>query len=358
MNTSPTTFFKVALALSCGFVALDAAACNAILGNDDATLADAGAAAITSDGSFGNPPGTVTGDVDASGGQTGDNGGDAMVPSGDGQMDSGGEVDSGPIVTTMPGNDARMLSCGANQALCSGECVGANDPIFGCGAAGCAPCNIPRGTAACNGGECILAACNPGYADCNQDPSDGCETDLSSPSHCGACNAVCATAAPNCAPVGASFECTNGCSGSASTLCGKQCVNLATSMNHCGSCSNACPTVSNGKSSCAMSTCEFTCNPGFHACGASCASSSSVNSCGTSCTACAIPANALPTCAAGACGFLCFPGFGDCDKDASERLRSEAPGRRVPRPASATDGFGHRNDGRVRIDGRHDRLTR
>jgi hypothetical protein len=33
--------------------------------------------------------------------------------------------------------------------------------------------------------------CRPGFADCDRDPSNGCEADLSDPSHCGACSKSC-----------------------------------------------------------------------------------------------------------------------------------------------------------------------
>jgi len=41
--------------------------------------------------------------------------------------------------------------------------------------------------AACKAGVCVLGGCADGKADCNNDPSDGCETDTTTAEHCGAC---------------------------------------------------------------------------------------------------------------------------------------------------------------------------
>ena len=70
-----------------------------------------------------------------------------------------------------------------------------NDPS-NCGACG-SPCKEPGKNQArtCKKGVCAYE-CAPGFADCNGDPSDGCEVDLSiHPAHCGACDVACDVAA-------------------------------------------------------------------------------------------------------------------------------------------------------------------
>ncbi|HJL14314.1 MAG TPA: hypothetical protein RMH99_01590 [Sandaracinaceae bacterium LLY-WYZ-13_1] len=63
------------------------------------------------------------------------------------------------------------------------------DPAH-CGACGNA-CSSAGGTAICVDGACDTA-CAAGFADCNDDPFDGCETDLTSDAlHCDACGEVC-----------------------------------------------------------------------------------------------------------------------------------------------------------------------
>ncbi|MBI4957793.1 MAG: DUF4350 domain-containing protein [Myxococcales bacterium] len=63
-----------------------------------------------------------------------------------------------------------------------------------------AHCNIcnnvcpvpPNATPSCVGSVCGLAACNPGFSDCNDDPADGCEFDtLTDPNNCGGCGVKC-----------------------------------------------------------------------------------------------------------------------------------------------------------------------
>jgi hypothetical protein len=60
-----------------------------------------------------------------------------------------------------------------------------------CGTCGfrCSPAN---GVGACSSAGCTLAACNAGFADCDRDPSDGCETSLRRDArNCGGCGVVC-----------------------------------------------------------------------------------------------------------------------------------------------------------------------
>jgi hypothetical protein len=60
-----------------------------------------------------------------------------------------------------------------------------NDAV-NCGACGVV-CTAENAAPACVGGVCGLVACLEGFADCNEDASDGCESDLSDPVLCGVC---------------------------------------------------------------------------------------------------------------------------------------------------------------------------
>jgi hypothetical protein len=41
-------------------------------------------------------------------------------------------------------------------------------------------------------GACVVASCDPNYADCNMMPGDGCEVPLKTDDiHCGSCNIAC-----------------------------------------------------------------------------------------------------------------------------------------------------------------------
>ena len=90
------------------------------------------------------------------------------------------------------------------KVLCDFECVDLMSDVKHCGACG-APCQMgnPFGlgertanvTPTCEKGVCLLK-CDPGFDDCNGDPTDGCETNLKiDPGNCGACENACDTAA-------------------------------------------------------------------------------------------------------------------------------------------------------------------
>lgn len=73
-----------------------------------------------------------------------------------------------------------------------GKCFDLSSDVLACGhCSNECPAGGPNQVRACHKGVCALE-CAPGFADCNQDPSDGCETDLSvNPNHCGACGNEC-----------------------------------------------------------------------------------------------------------------------------------------------------------------------
>jgi hypothetical protein len=249
---------------------------------------------------LGNEPGTLTEPQS----QTG-----ATLPT----PDAGGAESSADAGSTPPpAPPPPSLTCTDSQQICNAQCVSKTDPLYGCGDGSCAPCQLTHATATCTS-ECAVRACDPGWAECNGKASDGCETDLSKAATCGACNTPCPAAAPNCAPSGATFACTNGCSPAAPLLCGADCVDPQTSTSHCGGCAVNCPDIANGTTTCQVGVCGFTCKVGFHACVGKCAQDTDPLACGAACTVCPVPAHAQATCVAGVCGKTCAAGYGDCD---------------------------------------------
>ncbi len=114
-----------------------------------------------------------------------------------------------------------------------------------CGACGnaCAPANAEG---QCDAGECVVLACEEGYADVNGKPGDGCEVHhLSDPKHCGtspttlvACSRVNGTA--SCEDGVCRIACNDGfddCNENVADGCE---ANLRTSTNHCTECGNRC----------------------------------------------------------------------------------------------------------------------
>jgi hypothetical protein len=208
--------------------------------------------------------------------------------------------------------------CATGQMLCNNACVSITDPLYGCGNPACTPCKLGHSSSACQGRTCVVATCDTGFADCDKDPANGCEVDLSKATSCGACNAVCPPTAPACAPSGATFACTTGCPANAPLLCGAECVDPATSENHCGGCNTACPVVANSTSQCTAGQCTFTCNQGFNKCGAGCTVATDPAACGPACTVCPTHPNAAPLCSSNACTFQCNAGYADCNLNAAD----------------------------------------
>ncbi|OJY15828.1 MAG: hypothetical protein BGO98_24490 [Myxococcales bacterium 68-20] len=89
------------------------------------------------------------------------------------------------------------------KVLCEDECVDLLNDVDACGACGIScPSPGPHGKRTCTKGVCG-SECADGWADCNGDPSDGCEVDLRmNPDHCGACGTRC--------DVGAGQPCIDG----------------------------------------------------------------------------------------------------------------------------------------------------
>lgn len=163
-----------------------------------------------------------------------------------------------------------------------------------------------------------ISGCEPGHADCNGDPTDGCETDLSQPQHCGSCHTACAAPTPVCVMGGGpGYACAASCA-TYQALCGSSCVDPATDVANCGGCGKACDAPAHAIATCSSAHCAFSCELGHHLCGTqSCADDTSVASCGSSCVPCPMPPHAQSTCTAGACGFTCDSGWADCDGNAA-----------------------------------------
>jgi hypothetical protein len=191
-----------------------------------------------------------------------------------------------------------------------------------CGACG-VPCLPPHGEATCDRQQCHLARCDAGHADCNHDPSDGCEASVVTPERCGGCDSNCvglpnaATAA--CEAGDCRISCKSGfadCDGRAANGCE---TNLMASTS-CGACDNACTRLSNVDSaSCTAGACTgLVCKPSFGDCDGDAAtgcetSLQTPDACGACDKPCAL-AHAQADCRAGECLIaMCDPGFADCD---------------------------------------------
>lgn len=84
------------------------------------------------------------------------------------------------------------MACPVNQTLCANSCTNRMTDPDNCGSCGnvCPAYNSTDRT--CTSGKCSNA-CLSGYYECNQNPADGCESDLHDNNNCGRCGKVCGT---------------------------------------------------------------------------------------------------------------------------------------------------------------------
>ncbi len=226
-------------------------------------------------------------------------------------------------------------ACSYACATGFGDCDG--DPANGCetdlsttlsncGRCGTA-CSFTGGVGACVGGVCTRTACATGRGDCDGNTANGCEIDLQSDAtNCRMCGVACSF--PRATAICASGSCAIGrcetgsdnCDGMAANGCE---TDLNASLSHCGACGRSCA-FPNAAASCSAGVCSIgACASGMGNCDGSAVNGCEVNTttsvqhCGRCGMACPARANAAATCAAGACGFTCLAGFADCDGVAS-----------------------------------------
>ncbi len=176
---------------------------------------------------------------------------------GGGGPKGGGSTDGG--TTTDAPNAAR---CTADQKTCSGACVAMTDPEFGCGRADCTPCSVAlaTGSTCAPDGGCVPKACAPGFDDCDGNPANGCEADLSRRETCGSCKTKC-EGTDLCSPTGCVKSCT-----APLVECNGACVDTQKSAAHCGQCNKPCPSAANADPACVNGACRIACRAGFGDC--------------------------------------------------------------------------------------------
>lgn len=116
-------------------------------------------------------------------------------------------------------------------------------------------CEVDNAAPVCSDGECEIAECDLGWGDCNDDPRDGCETDLTAEDSCG-----------TCADLGGALGTACGTCGDGVWTCNEEgtadCVGDpgADRLNGCGGCNGlegpvgeACGTCGSGAWSCSGS---------------------------------------------------------------------------------------------------------
>jgi hypothetical protein len=176
---------------------------------------------------------------------------DPPPPPPDSNTDDAGSPQPMPTTTAdaapPPSQDSGppQAACGGAQKACGNECVSIDDPNYGCLDPSCAACNPPNAIAMCTQGSCAIQSCKTGWADCNGDPSDGCEANLLSTDNCGACGNSCSdphALLETCVKVPLlGIKCVGTCNpGWADCGDGVCDVNIENDPNNCGQCNFAC----------------------------------------------------------------------------------------------------------------------
>jgi len=157
--------------------------------------------------------------------------------------------------------------CDTGYHRCGGVCSLNTSPAS-CGQS-CTPCpTTANAEATCAEGRCGFR-CRDGFADCDNDPTNGCESDLRSNATCGSCQRRCPSGGNGtyvCMAGACEVRCSAGfgdCDGDANNGCEAQ---FASSPNHCGACGFACPTRRNAETTCAGAMCGYRCVAGFSDC--------------------------------------------------------------------------------------------
>jgi len=231
----------------------------------------------------------------------------------------------------------RITTCTTGYADCDGDATNGCETDTRVSPSHCGTCNnacaIMGGNATCRAGACAVASCDTGRGDCDGNAGNGCETDTrTSTTHCGACGTACvlANATPGCAMGRCVIaSCAAGfadCDGNAANGCE---VDTRTTTSHCGTCGNTC-TAPNGTPSCVMSQCAVAaCNAGFADCNGQAGDGCEVNignspsHCGMCGVVCA-PANGTGACAGGVCTVAsCNAGRGNCDNNVANGCETD-----------------------------------
>jgi hypothetical protein len=204
-----------------------------------------------------------------------------------------------------------VSKCQSGAGCCSGVCTPLNT-VSNCGGCGVECLAGTNETATCVAGACG-ALCTAGFADC--DPNvGGCETNTNTNvNNCGRCGNAC-TAGTN-----QTATCVGGVCGTVCNTGFADCnddptdgceTNTNTDVNNCGACDNACTAGTNQTATCVGGVCGTVCNTGFADCdpnvgGCETNTNTNVNNCGRCGNVCPAPTGGTATCTGGVCGGTC-----------------------------------------------------
>ncbi len=215
--------------------------------------------------------------------------------------------------------DPLWADCDSNP---TNGCEKAINTLEDCGACGTS-CSRDNATADCSTGECKIAQCSAPFADCNGVDSDGCEANLHSMDNCGACNTPCTGPGP------AQYTCATGvckvdkCTAPLTADCdgveANGCEVDLTTLNNCGACGVTCDR-NHATPTCAGGTCAIAkCDTNYGDCNSQdndgCETNllTSAQNCGSCGGACSTSHSTNAACQNGLCVNTCDNGWADCN---------------------------------------------
>ncbi|HEY3256355.1 MAG TPA: hypothetical protein VGJ91_20490 [Polyangiaceae bacterium] len=236
------------------------------------------------------------------------------------------------------GGVCRVESCVAPFDDCNGDpadgCeVNTKTDVENCGACAAKPCPTVNGEAYCADSVCGIT-CAENFSDCDGEPGNGCEKDVSRDiSNCGGCGKTCTASA------GKTAWCRKGQCGETTCAAGRGDCNgdpdddathggcetdLKTDVDSCGACGTICR-VNGGEPQCSAGVCSVkSCSTGFDDCtggyadGCETKTTTDLSNCGACGKTCST-ANGAPSCVSGACQVkTCTAPFADCNGTASD----------------------------------------
>ena len=217
---------------------------------------------------------------------------------------------------TCSGGECAMRACLATNADCDGDVDNGCEAHLATSTEHCAACgqacNVANGTAVCQGSVCAVGQCDSGYRDCDGDPLNGCETNTDyDPDNCDTCDHEC--------PGGDYAICTDGNCGTTACAPGTgDCddnpsngceTDTTSSSDHCGFCNNPCG-FPNGVGACNSSVCALSsCTAPYDNCDGNDANGceTDLTQSGSHCGSCDF------SCEGGACANGCLPGLQHLD---------------------------------------------
>jgi len=214
-------------------------------------------------------------------------------------------------------------------ADCDGQPNGCETPLNttnNCGDCG-TPCNPENAVGTCDDGSCGIGECADGWADCDGEVDNGCETNLTDPATCGSCDQQCPPMIGCAGGVCTGITCDPGeadCDGD------DTCEADLTTDATCGACNVQCEfdqgLDGHGGVACVVDggqlgyACEVTCDDGFADCDGDYRNGCEVDlteldNCGACGDVCS-KQHASPTCDNRICEVdVCDEDWGDCDGD-------------------------------------------